>query len=510
MTIDGDTHYSDQYDITFRTYVPSKVISCEATNRATGQTASKRKIVQVAEGPSNVTLKAPKMLLNGVESTFECFTTCRPSCNYIWKDSNQQWTSNSSVFTYKTPPYINQVTLSCIAQNSLSQLYAVASATVQVAQGPEGVVIQGPSSVRVGDSETYYCLYTGQPCSPSCVYTWHYRGKVYTGDAVTVPILQQGKAASANKLVIHVDQFHKTEQLECTAMNTLSGETKNVTKILQVTDPIAVRPLTPTPPILGSSYALECVGATQSSHIQWTKDGKPLSMSDRVHLSDNDDTLSFDSLRQSDAGVYDCTATEQGKVIPGVSYELKVLYGPLNPKITVWYQSGNRPAGPTTLLLPGSPATFSCSAQCSPACGYVWFLNDNIVSKNATFTISSPSTTDEGVLTCVPYTIWNHTAIATNIELIGGPKDVTISGPKSVQVGQKSTFQCSAVCTPPCVYSWQAYGITLHGSKVELTISHYVATETLTCIAQNSITGKIVAANTTIDVTGNIFVYESM
>ena len=69
---------------------------------------------------------------------------------------------------------------------------------------------------------------------------------------------------------------------------------------------------------------MQCVGAQHQSNIQWTKNGKPLSTSDRVHLADNNVTLSFDPLRPPDAGVYECIVTEQGKVIPGVSYELKV------------------------------------------------------------------------------------------------------------------------------------------------------------------------------------------
>lgn len=97
----------------------------------------------------------------------------------------------------------------------------------------------------------------------------------------------------------------------------------------------------------------------------------------------------------------------------------------------------------------------------------------------------------------------------STVFLAGGPKNLTISGPNSVQVGVKATFECSAVCTPACVYTWDVYGRTLHGSTIDFTISRYVATETLTCTAQNVVTGKRAAMNETLDVTGNmaIFVY---
>ena len=94
------------------------------------------------------------------------------------------------------------------------------------------MTISGPSSVTVGDSISFYCF---PNCNPSCDITWHYRGEAFDGDTVSVPILQQGKRARANKLVLHVAHFHKTERLECSAVNVLSGKTGNYTVTLHVT-----------------------------------------------------------------------------------------------------------------------------------------------------------------------------------------------------------------------------------------------------------------------------------
>ncbi|XP_063073529.1 carcinoembryonic antigen-related cell adhesion molecule 5-like [Engraulis encrasicolus] len=504
MTLDGKTSYSNPLNTIFTTYVPSKVITCEATNPQTGVTASISKTFQFAEGPSNLAIKAPKMLLPNVESTFECTATCRPSCLYTMTNYGRKLKAiNSTVFTYVTPEQnIAEQTVYCTAQNILSQLYVEASASVLVASGPGTVYIYGQTSVTVGDNVQYLCS-SASACTPGCTYTWHFRGKVYEGNQVQVPIFKVGKAQAASILVLDIDEYHKAEQLVCTVTNPLSGRTINGTKILQVNDPIAVRPVTLTNSVLGSSYTLICDGASQNSLIRWTKNGKPLSTSDRVHLGDNDATLTFKPLQQSDSGVYACNATDQGKVIPGVPYELNVLYGPLNPQMMLMPAEKLLPYQ-TAFLLPGHSATFSCSAECNPPCRYAWLFNGNPVSNVTTFSIQSVSEADVGVLACAPYNTktYNRTYVMITVEMADGPKEVTISGPKSVQVGQASTFECSAVCSPgPCDYSWLAYGRTIHGSKMELTISHYVATETITCIAQNTATKKIVATNTIVDVT---------
>ncbi|KAL2102287.1 hypothetical protein ACEWY4_001455 [Coilia grayii] len=467
------------------------------TNSDTGESASVAMTAPVSEGPSDVSITAPKIVVNGGNYTLKCSAKeCYPSCNYTWFISDKK-VGFGSKLEYTVPPHVIAETVICKVENTLSGLFVETMVTLQVAQGPKAVTIRGPSSVMVGDTLMYFCF---ADCSPECKITWRYQGKTLTGDIVSVPILERGNVVLGDKLVVSIEDFLDTQNLQCTAVNTLSGKSMSVIKTLNVTDSVAVRPVTSTPPIAEKTYSLQCAGALPGSNIQWTKNWKPLATSDRVRLTDSSSTLSFNPLRQSDGGVYDCIVTEQGKIIPGIIYELNVIYGPLNPALT---QSGNKQVEWTTILRPGSSVTFFCSAVCYPTCSYVWLLNKDIVATDATFSISSASSADEGSLTCVVFnSISNATvSVQTHIQLIGGPKDVTISGPKSVRVGQKSTFECSAVCTPPCVYTWDAYGRTLHGNKVELTVSHYVATETLACTARNIVTGKVATAEATIDVT---------
>ena len=91
--------------------------------------------------------------------------------------------------------------------------------------------IRGQPSVMVGDSVSYYCF---TDCIPACNITWHFLGKTFTGNTVSVPIFKRGKTVLGNKLVIRVEDFYDTEPLGCTAVNILSGKSESITKTLRV------------------------------------------------------------------------------------------------------------------------------------------------------------------------------------------------------------------------------------------------------------------------------------
>ena len=93
--------------------------------------------------------------------------------------------------------------------------------------------------------------------------------------------------------------------------------------------------------------------------------------------------------------------------------------GPLPVKITT---SGGKALGETTLLLPGSSETFVSTSECYPACTYMWTFKGKVVSRDATFSMSSASMADDGVLVCevINPEIKNTFAYATTvIEMIG-------------------------------------------------------------------------------------------
>lgn len=88
--------------------------------------------------------------------------------------------------------------------------------------------------------------------------------------------------------------------------------------------------------------------------------------------------------------------------------------------------------------------------------------------------------------------------------LSDGPSNVTISGPDALEVGVKASFKCTAHCSPSCSYTWNVYGRTMQGSVVDITVNRYVATESFSCEAHNTVTGKTATSNETLSVTGTL------
>lgn len=74
-----------------------------------------------------------------------------------------------------------------------------------------------------------------------------------------------------------------------------------------------------------------------------------------------------------------------------------------------------------------------------------------------------------------------------------GPSNIQIDGPPMLTFGAESIFACSADCYPSCSYSWtvvlnkETYR-TANGNTVSVTPPQStVASETLLCAAQNTV-----------------------
>ena len=82
----------------------------------------------------NVTITAPKNLVNGVEATFTCSSICYPSCTYDWLIGDKTWKKVGNVLRYTPPAETKSATVTCKAQNILSGLFVISTITVPVAR----------------------------------------------------------------------------------------------------------------------------------------------------------------------------------------------------------------------------------------------------------------------------------------------------------------------------------------------------------------------------------------
>ncbi|KAK1155282.1 carcinoembryonic antigen-related cell adhesion molecule 5-like [Acipenser oxyrinchus oxyrinchus] len=158
----------------------------------------------------------------------------------------------------------------------------------------------------------------------------------------------------------------------------------NVNVKPSLAQPIAIQALKLTCEVLGSQ--------TVSSRL-WLKDGQPLSTSDRITLSVDKSTVSFNPVLQSDNGEYQCKASNPVSEETSAVYRLEVNYGPEQASLT----------GPDQAVL-NSSVTFTCSAQSLPPCNHTWYFNGTETAQGSQYKIASVSNADRGSYTCVA---WN-------------------------------------------------------------------------------------------------------
>lgn len=79
-----------------------------------------------------------------------------------------------------------------------------------------------------------------------------------------------------------------------------------------------------------------------------------------------------------------------------------------------------------------------------------------------------------------------------------------ISGPDALEIGVTASFTCSADCTPSCNFTWTLYGKPMTGSVIDITVNRYVPKESISCQAENTITGKTAVVNETLSVSGRL------
>lgn len=109
--------------------------------------------------------------------------------------------------------------------------------------------------------------------------------------------------------------------------------------------------------------------------------------------------------------------------------------------------------------------------------------------------------------------VWRYCLYLSGSSLAVGPKEVTISGPDSLEIGVTASFTCSAECSPSCSFTWTLYGKNVTGSVIDITVNRHVSKESISCWAENTFTGKTVTVSETLSVSGrplSVFGHEFM
>ncbi|XP_076135476.1 cell adhesion molecule CEACAM1-like [Alosa pseudoharengus] len=207
-------------------------------------------------------------------------------------------------------------------------------------RGPYFMSISGPSAVTAGVPTEFIC---SADCTPECVYTWRVSGKEAEGNALTLTV--SGRTESL--------------ELECTAVNPASNDSRSTSRTVEINNPVIVKPTTSSDPREGQAFVLACQGSGPTIATAWFKDGQPLATDARVLLSKNNATLAFSSLLPSDGGYYECEVANSTITVTSRGYLLS--FGTIAVSIL----------GPDTVEA-GVEHNFTCQANCELPCSISW------------------------------------------------------------------------------------------------------------------------------------------
>ncbi|XP_058864822.1 carcinoembryonic antigen-related cell adhesion molecule 1-like [Acipenser ruthenus] len=158
----------------------------------------------------------------------------------------------------------------------------------------------------------------------------------------------------------------------------LSGNAEHINgKVtLKVYEPVSqptVRSNVTDPVEFNDTVSLTCTASGSAVSYRWFIGSSVVSDSERIHLSDDNKTLTIPRVLRSDDGTLYCYAFNPVSNSTSEPFHLIVSYGPESLTLSI---SPQKP-----IYSAGSDLTLSCSAQSSPPAHYQWFFNGAPLNK---------------------------------------------------------------------------------------------------------------------------------
>ncbi|XP_052346022.1 carcinoembryonic antigen-related cell adhesion molecule 5-like isoform X5 [Oncorhynchus keta] len=357
--------------------------ACLAYNNVTLRYATMSTMIKVVEPISAVSLNRDgKPPILDQSFTLRCEVT--EPVDYIhWLMNGQLISLNNRTFfsTGNKTMVINPIQFSdngeylCEAFNAVSNLTSMTYKLV-VNFGPERPAITSPDIAMTGHNVTFNCSASSQPPSQ---FSWIFKDSQMAVGSV----YETGPLTLANH-----------GEYTCVAFNNITGRNSTVSKMLIVVEPVtmAMVKVMGAQPVEDYLFTLTCDTAGTIYSIQWMRNGWPLYADNRTDVSMNNNTLTFDSVQDSDNGDYKCSASNPLSNMTSPEYKLIINYGPERPVIMS-----------PDIAMTGYNVTFNCSASSQPPSQFRWFFNGSQVATGSVYETGPLTLASHGEYTCVAF-----------------------------------------------------------------------------------------------------------
>ncbi|KAM9852374.1 cell adhesion molecule CEACAM5-like [Aulostomus maculatus] len=146
------------------------------------------------------------------------------------------------------------------------------------------------------------------------------------------------------------------------------------------------------PAILDEPFTMHCQVTGSVDHIQWWRNGYPISADNTTVLDMDNKTLTLNPVQFSDGGVYQCQAFNAVSNKTSSPYTVEVNYGPMTPVIT----------GPS-MALTGALEMLNCSSASHPPSHFSWYFNNSQVASSSVYHVGPLTLNMSGKYICVAY-----------------------------------------------------------------------------------------------------------
>nr|XP_029535033.1 hemicentin-1-like isoform X2 [Oncorhynchus nerka] len=421
--------------------------TCVAFNNVTGRNRTVSKMLIVVEPVTMAMVKAmgSQPILNQTFS-LACETSGTIYSIHwmrngwpLYADNRTDFSMNINTLTINSVQHSDNGDYKCFASNPLSNMTS-RNYRLIVNYGPERPAVTSPDIAMTGHIVTFNCSASSQPPSQ---FSW-----IFNDSQVAVgSVYETGPLTLANN-----------GEYTCVAFNNITGRNSTVSKMLTIIEPVtmAMVKVMGAQPVADYLFTLTCDTAGTIYSIHWMKYGWPLYADNRTYFSMNNNTLTFNSVQDSDNGDYQCSASNPLSNMTSPEYRLIVNYGPERPVIMS-----------PDIAMTGHIVTFNCSASSQPLSQFSWFFNGSQVATGSVYETGPLTLACYGEYTCVAFNnITCRNSTVSKMLTIVAPVTMTIVKVVGAQpiLNERFSLTCGTAGT---VYStqWMRNGWPLYADN---------------------------------------------
>ncbi|GFR99302.1 hemicentin 2 [Elysia marginata] len=397
-----------------------------------------------------------------------CSADCNPDCDITWFFGSREIPSSNGILNLRSVTAEDAGVYSCRASNSVDG--ASQSFTLEVQAGPGTTIKFTPpgvtQEVMEGRPLSVSC---SAECSPPCSFFWQTGSQNVSdsGDLTFNPIQRDDAGIYVCYASNDLDSL-SSKQLEIRVMYGPEGSTRIIpdgTKNLDVGDRLNIVCVADCSPPCDYTWFLG-----------------------QQRIPSFNGEVKVDAVALTDGGTYSCQANNGVGARDTKSVSVFVQSGP-GGSITF------NPPNDTLTLKEGNTLQVTCSAQCTPACYYVWNLGQReIPSQNGVLNIPAVSAEQKGDYTCVAANgDGNQASKVLSVDILYGPGTslelVPDGAVQTLNEGASLQISCRSKCNPPCQHQWYFVTSPLNTTNGVLSLVSLSAENegNYKCVASNGV-----------------------